>query len=311
MKRSLVLGSEGQDGYYMAEHLEKSGGYEIYKVDFNYGPESISLDITDHLKFMSLLNEISPDEIYNFAGNSDNLEAFNSPMELLESNTKPVVTILDYIIKNKQDCRFLQASSSLIFGDSHEADNMQRIHTPKNPTTPYGCSKLYAYNLINTYRKHYGIFACNAILYNHESIRRRPHFLIPKIVIGAIECKKGTQKNLILGDLLAERDWLHAKDVVSVCHKILCQPCFPNDWIVSSGIEHSVRYVADYVFESFGMDYKDYVVSSPEFINKKQENNYAGDSSLTRRYLNWRTQYEFTDILDEIINFYKNKYEIS
>jgi len=302
MKTALVTGAYGQDGYYMVEYLR--GKEEEY--GHVYAPKKENCDITSPF-FATLLKDLRPDEVYNFGGNSDNLKAFDYPIELLEANVKPVITILQYL-KDNPKAKFFQASSSLIFGESVSLNDRgipyQGLNTPMNPTTPYGASKLYAYNLIQTYKKHYNVFAVNGILYNHESIRRKDHFVLPKIVKGAIECKMRNRGKLQLGDLNVKRDWIHAKDVVRGAYLSLQTPG-PNDWIFCSGKFTSLQYVVEYVFNKMGLYWDKCIEINPDFINKKQENNYLGDPSRTEWGLGWKSNYTIEDILNELIDHYE------
>lgn len=309
-RKAIVTGAAGQDGFYMCKFLYEKG-YEVYAIDKKYETNQYVklfsiLDVTDNTTLYLALDEIEPDEIYNFAGISDNLEAFEKPYDLLDANVKPVITILSYL-KWHPTCKFFQASSSLIFGDScEETDGFQHVSTAKEPTTPYGCSKLYAYNMINTYRKHYGVFAVNGILYNHESPRRREYFLIPKIVKGAVECSKDKTKKLKIGDKNATRDWSHASDIVEVAYKSL-QYKEAKDWIMCSNRMSTVEYILYYVFDKLGMDYRDHVEIDPTLINNKQENNHPGNSTYTKLHLNWEPKVSLENLLNEMIEHYKNK----
>jgi len=308
MKRAVITGAGGQDGYYMYKLL-KARGYEILPIFHNalklknWVPNWRECDIANEQEFKPILDNFKPDEIYNFGANSNNLEAFNTPMELLDSNVRPVVTILDYLKYHKKT-KFFQASSSLIFGANRNDGNMQYETTVKSPTTPYGASKLYAYNLIQTYKKHYGVFAVNGILFNHESPRRKEYFVIPKIIKRAIEIKNGTAEFLELGDLDIKRDWIHAEDVVKGAYLSL-QFKEPRDWVVASGKSNSLRYVVDYVFNRLGLDYEKYVKTNPKFINKKQENNFTGGPYKAKKFLKWAPTHSLEEILDEIIEHYE------
>lgn len=311
-KRAVVTGSVGQTGFYMKEYLLEKD-YEILSIDKNvcdnhvYYENNMSVlcDISKNDQFIRLLEYFKPDEIYNFGGNSNNLEAFDDPFDLLESNTKPVITILNYI-KDHKSCKFFQASSSLIFGDSfqeYSGIEYQFTSTEKKPMTPYGCSKLYAYNMIETYRKHYGIFAVNGILYNHESIRRNPKFIIPKIVKTAIEIKKGITDKLVIGNLSSARPWLHAKDVVDAAYQSL-QYSNARDYIICADKMHDIRMIVNYVFNHLELDYKDYVKTNDTFNSSVQENNYLGFNKETKIRLGWKINYTIKDILNELIKHY-------
>lgn len=309
--KALVTGAGGQDGFYIRELLEQKG-YDVYPVYHHHSQinntkkKYIVSDISNEHLFNQILYDIMPDEIYNFGGNSDNLNAFNKPLELLDTNVRPVVSILNFL-KNNKNSKFFQASSSLIFGEHvNKKTYLQHVDTPKNPTTPYGSSKLYSYNLIETYKKHYGVFAVNGILYNHESIRRKEHFILPKIVKGALSCKYGFADKIVLGNIEIQRDWIHAKDAVNAAYKSL-QYYEPRNWIISSGKFTHLKYVLEYVFNKLGLNYELFVESDQKFINNKQENNFLGDPSETSKLLKWEYFYEIEDILNELLEYYKEE----
>jgi len=305
----LVTGGAGQDGFYMCEYLVQRG-YEVISIDIEYdeklkslGIDHFILNISDVQSLNEFLKTVKPNEIYNFGGNSDNLKAFDKPLDLLYANTIPIITMLDYIKNYNNTCKLFQASSSLIFGEEHELYQFQTLNTLKNPTTPYGCSKLYAYNIINTYRKYYNIFAINGILYNHESIRRKDHFIIPKIVKGAINIKRGIQSTLEIGNIKYERNWIHAKDVVDAAYKALNYNK-AKDWIICGDSLEYVEYVLDYVFKKLNLDYHKYIKTNDKYNNIKQENNYLGDNKETKELLKWNITYSLENILDELIQYY-------
>jgi GDPmannose 4,6-dehydratase len=303
----IITGSNGQDGYYMCEYLLKKG-YDVIGIDKN-GTNDLPItqlveDISNELRLKSILDVYSPDEIYNFGGNSNNLDAFDQAYDLLESNAKPIITILDYLREHK-NCKLFQASSALIFGNDVDDDGMQRENTRKDPTTPYGAAKLYAFNMIQTYKIHYKIFAVNGILYNHESIRRKPNFLLPKVVKAAIDIKKGLTDTLELNDLHATRSWIHAKDVVDAAYKSLQQKD-PFNYIICGNKLITVEYVVYYVFSKLTLDYHKYVTIKKDF-DSKQENNYLGENLFTRIHLNWQPTYCLEKILDELIDYYNNQ----
>jgi GDPmannose 4,6-dehydratase len=296
MKIALVTGASGQDGHYMVEHLQSTNQYQHV-----YGLVRGFCDLTTDF-FDEVLSDYKPDEIYNFAGNSDNARAFDDPYGLLNANTIPVIKILEYLKKSDKNPRFFQASSSLIFGENHEG-GFQRLTTRMNPTTPYGASKLYSYNLIETYKKHYGVFAVNGILFNHESTRRKPHFVLPKIVKGLIEFKK-SGKTFELGNIEAERDWTHAKDIVRGAYLSL-QKDKPDNWIFARGNIRSIKDALEYISDKINVNWTEAIKTNPCFLNKRQENNYPGDIENTKEKLKWISEYSFEHILDELIQQYE------
>jgi len=307
MRKALVTGAAGQDGFYMCKFLLEKG-YEVYAIDIKYEDDlqapnltHIAFNLTDTIRLGAFLKNLKFDEIYNFGGNSDNLAAFDNPLELLYANTVPVVMFLDYLKKNPST-KLFQASSSLVYGNYSDIDLIQRISTSKHPTTPYGSSKLYAENMINTYRKHFNVFAVIGRLYNHESVRRNMHFLLPKIVKGAVDIKNGKIDFLELGDLQAKRTWIHAKDVINVAY-LSMQRNTPDDYIICGDSMHTVEEVVNYVFNKLNIPVSK-VRTNTDLVNIKQENNYLGSNYWTKETLGWEIAYSLENILDELINFY-------
>ena len=196
--------------------------------------------------------------------------------------------------------RIYQASSSEMFGNSIDKDNFQRITTPMKPVSPYGCAKLFAFHICRTYRESYNMHICNGILFNHESQRRGSNFVTNKVVKAAVRIKLGLQKKLELGNMDSYRDWGHSKDYVRAMHTILNHN-ESGDWVVSTGKTHSVREMCDYVFKKLGLDYTKYVVQNKKYLRPNELKYLKGDSDPIRTQLNWKPNYTFEHLMDEMI----------
>ena len=268
-KRALITGISGQDGSYLTEYL-LSLGYEVYgvirrssvaenqdsrlahlseKIKTYYG------DLLDIPSLTRIILEAQPDEIYNLGAMSHVRISHDIPSFTIQTNGLSVLNILELYKQFAPNAKFYQASSSEMFGNSIDKDNYQRLTTPMNPVSPYGCAKLLAYNLVRHYRNAYGLHACNGILFNHESPRRGSNFVTNKVVKGAVEIKKGLRDTLQMGNLDSHRDWGHSKDYVRAMHMIINHH-EPDDFIVATGESRSIRDLCEYVFCKLDMNYK-------------------------------------------------------
>ena len=317
VKKALITGISGQDGSYLAEYLIDLG-YEVFgiirrnstcehqenridhlndKITTFYG------DLLDISSLQKILMEVMPDEIYNLAAQSHVRISYDIPQFTAQTNAVGVLNILECYKNICPNAKFYQASSSEMFGNSIDDDNIQRITTPMKPVSPYGCAKLFAFNITNNYRNSYKLHICNGILFNHESPRRASNFVTNKVVKAAVRIKLGLQDKLELGNMDSYRDWGHSKDYVKAMHLLLTQDT-PNNYIVSTGISKSVRDMCDYVFSKLNMDYKDYVSQNPKFLRPEELKYLRGDSSKIREELNWKPEYTFETLMDEMIEFW-------
>jgi GDPmannose 4,6-dehydratase len=187
-----------------------------------------------------------------------------------------------------------------MFGNSFDEDGFQRETTPMHPTSPYGCAKVYGYNITRNYRHSYNLFASNGILFNHESPRRGSNFVTNKVVKEAVRIKYGLTDKLLLGNLDATRDWGHAKDYVK-CMWLILQQDTPDDFVCSTGISHTVRELCEYVFGKLDLDYKDYVGVDQKYMRPEELTDLKGDSGKARWMLDWKHEYTFETMLDEMI----------
>jgi len=316
VKKALITGINGQDGSYLAEYL-LSMGYEVHGIvrrhsvaeNQNYRLEKNNLnsniythygDLNDYPSLVRAVSEILPDEIYNLGAMSHVRVSFDMPSYTIQTNSMGVLNMLEIYRTLCPTSKFYQASSSEMFGNSVDADGVQRLTTPMNPVSPYGCSKVLGYNLTRHYRHAYNLRACNGILFNHESPRRGSNFVTNKIIKGAVAIKKGIQNKLELGNMDSSRDWGHAKDYVRAMHMILNHDN-PDDFIIATGETHTVRELCDVVFSKLGMNYKDFIVQNPKYMRPEELKYLKGDSTKSREILGWTPEYTFETMIDEMI----------
>jgi len=318
MKKALITGINGQDGSFLSEFLLEKG-YEVHGVirrhsvaenqDVRISDLNLKLyygDLTDEISIYKILKEVMPDEIYNLAAMSHVGISNKMPSFTIKTNSLGVLNLLEFLKDICPNAKFYQASSSEMFGNSIDKDNYQRITTPMRPVSPYGCSKLLSYNLTRYYREAYNLFACNGILFNHESHRRGSNFVTNKIIKSLILIKKGVQKKLYLGNLDASRDWGHAKDYVRAMHMILNHH-EATDWVVSTGETKTIRDFCKYSFSLLGLNYEDYVISSDIYKRPLELDYLRGDSTLIRDKLGWKPLYTFEKMIEEMLDYWMKK----
>lgn len=322
MKKAFITGIGGQDGSYLAEYLLDLG-YEVYGIiRRNSTPEHqqsrldeirtnpnlhISYgDLLDISGIERLLSQIQPDEIYNLAAQSHVRISFEIPQFTIQANALGVVNVLEAMKNNCPNAKFYQASSSEMFGSAVDEDGFQRETTRMNPVSPYGCAKVFGYNIVRNYRNAYNLHLSNGILFNHESPRRGSNFVTNKVVKAAVRISLGLQDKLELGNLDAYRDWGHSKDYIKAMHLILQQPN-PGDWVVATGETRSVRDMCEYVFGKLNLNYKDYIIQNQKFLRPEELKYLKGDSTRMRE-LGWKPEYTFESMMDEMIEFWVNHY---
>ena len=317
-KRAFITGINGQDGSYLSQYLLEMG-YEVHGiVRRNSVPENQDSrladlfdkpnfhtyygDLLDYFSIVSAIEKSKPDEIYNLAAQSHVRISFDVPQFTVKSNAVGVLNVLEAYRNICPEAKFYQASSSEMFGSSVDEDGFQRETTKMNPVSPYGCSKVFGYNIVRNYRNAYKLFACNGILFNHESPRRGSNFVTNKVVKAAVRIKLGLQKTLELGNMDSYRDWGHSKDYIKAMHLILQQDQ-PEDWVVSTGVTKSVRDMCEYVFKKLDLNYKDYIIQNPKYMRPEELKYLRGDSSKIRS-IGWQPEYSFESLMDEMIDFW-------
>jgi GDPmannose 4,6-dehydratase len=321
-KKAIITGINGQDGSYLAELLlEKE--YEVigtlkrnsvaenqtFRLDSVFGKIKLEYaDLTDMASLVRIITKYMPDEIYNLAAQSHVGISFDQPVYTAQATGVGTLNLLEAIRLIKPNIKVYQASSSEMFGNTIDEDGYQRETTQLNPVSPYGCAKVFSYNICRNYRNSYRMFISNGILFNHESPRRGTNFVTNKVVKEAVKIKLGLSNELKLGNLEATRDWGHAKDYVRAMWKII-QLDKPDDFVCATGISHSVRELCDYVFSSLGLDWKEYVTQDERYLRPEELNNLKGDSSKLKITTGWNPTYTFETMLDEMIEYWLNYYK--
>ena len=317
MKKALITGIAGQDGSYLAEHL-LGLGYEVHGIirrnstpenqstRFEKIHEKLHLEYGDLLDISSIskaMQRIQPDEIYNLAAQSHVRISYDIPQFTAQTNAIGVLNMLEAYKQFSPKSKFYQASSSEMFGSSVDDDGYQRETTQMNPVSPYGCAKVFGYNICRNYRNAFKLHIVNGILFNHESPRRGSNFVTNKVVKGAVEIAKGLGTTLELGNMDSYRDWGHSKDYVKAMHMITNHD-IADDFVVSTGETHSVREMTEYVFNKLNLDYKKHVVQNPKFIRPEELKYLRGDCSKLKNTFGWKPEYDFFKLMDEMIEYW-------
>jgi len=311
MSRALITGIGGQDGSFLAELLLERG-YEVVGVVrpgappyANLAPiadrvELVEADLLDQRSLEAAIEASRPREIYNLAAPSFVPASWDRPVETAEFAAVGATSVLEAIRAVDSSARFYQASSSEIFGEPGETP--QTEDTPLAPVTPYGVAKAYAHHIVGSYRRRYGLFACSGILYNHESPRRPLEFVPRKVAHAAAAISLGLERELLLGDLDARRDWGYAGDYVRAMWLMLQQE-EPDDYVVSSGQGHSVRELVQCAFGYVGLDWQEHVRVDPALQRGAAElHRLVGDASKARERLGWEPEVDFTRLVHLLVD---------
>lgn len=318
-KVALITGINGQDGSYLTEFLLEKG-YEVWgTIKRNSVSENQTnrlgetyhkikdnleyVDMTDLSSLLRIIQKCKPNEIYNLAAQSHVRISFDQPIYTANVTGMGSLNLLEAVKLIDPTIKIYQASSSEMFGNNIDEDGYQRETTPMDPVSPYGCSKVFAYNISRNYRNSYGMFISNGILFNHESPRRGSNFVTNKVVKTAVEIKKGLRDDLVLGNMEATRDWGHAKDYVEAMWLILQQD-EPDDYVCSTGISHSVKDLVTYVFNKLHLDINKHVKTNDKYFRPEELKDLKGDSSKLRSKTGWVPNYTFESMLDEMINYW-------
>ena len=317
-KKALIIGITGQDGSYLAEFLIRKG-YEVYGLirrssSFNTGridhlyqdphEKNINLrlihgDLNDASSLNRIVKTIRPDEIYNLGAQSHVKVSFEIPEYTAEITAVGTTRLLEAIRDSGIKTKYYQASSSEMFGNTLEIPQNER--TPFYPRSPYAAAKAYAYWLTVNYREAYDMFACNGILFNHESPRRGETFVTRKITMALARIKLGVQKKLFLGNLEAKRDWGFAGDYVEAMWLML-QQAQPDDYVVATGETHSVKDFLDEAFGYAGLDWQKYVQIDGKYFRPTEVDCLQGDSAKARRELNWQPKVDFRQLVHMMVD---------
>ena len=325
MTKALITGITGQDGSYLAELLLQKG-YEVHglirrastfnteridhlyvdphekdrKLFLHYG------DLSDAGQLTNLIYNVQPDEIYNLAAQSHVRVSFDLPEYTGDITALGTTRFLEAIRKSNIDAKFYQASSSEMFGNSPPPQNE---NTPLCPRSPYAAAKVYSYWMTANYREAYDIFACNGILFNHESPRRGETFVTRKITMALAKIKLGLQDKLYLGNLDAKRDWGYAKDYVEAMWLMLQQD-EPEDYVIATGETHSVKDFLEEAFEYAGLDWQDHVEIDPRYFRPTEVDVLIGDSSKAEKKMGWKPKVRFKELVRLMVDADMKKEEL-
>ncbi len=317
MKKALITGVNGMDGSHLADLLLKKG-YEVYGMERRSSAKNrtntahlegdkhfhfLTADMTDQNSLYRALRDSEPDEVYNLAAQSFVGSSWTIPKQTSDVNGLGVLRLLESIREYEQDTgnkiKFYQASTSEMFGQMVE--NPSKETTPFYPRSPYGVAKLYAYWMVKNYRESYNMFACNGILFNHESERRGIEFVTRKISDGVARIRLGLEEEIALGNLDAERDWGYAPDYVEGMWLMLQQD-EPNDYVLATGEAYSIRDFLEIAFDEAGIDnWEKYVVQDPRFFRPAEVEVLRGDATKAEKILGWKPKTTFEQLVRQMV----------
>lgn len=308
--RALITGITGQDGSYMAELL-LSKGYEVFGLVRRTSVkrferieallddiELVEGDLTDQTSLDHIVQSVQPDEVYNLAAQSFVPVSWNQPVLTGDVTALGVIRILEAIRKHRPQAKFLQASSSEMFGKVLETPQTER--TPFYPRSPYGVAKVFGHYLTVNYRESHGIFACSAIGFNHESPRRGFEFVTRKVTHQVAKIKCGLATKLMMGNLDAERDWGFAGDYVRAMWTML-QQSDPDDYVLATGKTHSIKELLETAFGVVGLDWREYVEIDPKFLRPAEVDLLCGDATKAREDLGWEPEVSFERLIQMMV----------
>ena len=314
-KKALITGISGQDGSYLAELL-LSKGYEVHgivrrsstiarsrleSVHANYKDRQLTLhysDMGDGSSLVRLLGHIRPDEVYNLAAQSHVGISFDIAEYTADVDALGTIRLLEWLRGIGSKTKFYQASSSEMFGKVLETP--QKETTPFYPRSPYACAKAFSHYITVNYRESYNLFACNGILFNHESPRRGENFVTRKITKGVADILSKKTDKVYLGNLDARRDWGYAKDYVEAMWLMLQQDC-PDDYVIATGVAHSVKEFAEEAFKVVGLDWGKYVAVDEKYFRPTEVDSLIGDASKAKRILGWAPTTSFKELVEMMV----------
>jgi GDPmannose 4,6-dehydratase len=310
-KRALITGITGQDGSYLADLLLEKG-YEVHGMVRRSSTETFQRlehirddlvlhtgDLLDQRSLTDVLRETQPEEIYNLAAMSFVAASWTQPVLTAEFTGTGVTRMLEAMREAAPEARFYQASSSEMFGKVLEVP--QTESTPFYPRSPYGVAKAYGHFITVNYRESYDLFACSGILFNHESPRRGLEFVTRKVTHAVAAIKLGLTDHLPLGNMDAERDWGYAKDYVEAMWLMLQQD-EPDDYVIATGVSHSVKYLVDIAFAHVGLDPAEYVRQDPRFMRPAEVDHLIGSYEKAERQLGWKPETSFEELISLMVD---------
>jgi len=310
-RRAIITGITGQDGSYLAELLLEQG-YEVIGVTRRLSASNywriehlldrirlVPADLLDQLSLIRVIADVRPHEFYNLAAMSFVPASWDQPFLTGEFNSQGVTRVLEAIRHVDPSIRLYQASSSEMYGKVREVPQTEL--TPFYPRSPYGVSKVFGHYITVNYRESYGLFACSGILFNHESPRRGLEFVTRKVTHGVARIALGLADSLALGNLEAHRDWGFAGDYVRAMWQMLQQDA-PDDYVVATGVSHSVQDLVETAFGHVGLDWRRYVKTDPKFLRPAEVDHLIGDASKARRVLGWTPSVDFGGLIRMMVD---------
>lgn len=315
MKRALITGITGQDGSYLSELLLEKG-YEVHGIVRRVALEHPqarmwrirhlldrihihSASMESYASIFNIVSDIKPDECYHLAAQSYVSYSFEDEFSTINTNLNGTHYVLSSLKRQAPDCRFYFAASSEMFGKVKETP--QNEDTPFHPRSPYGISKLAGFELTRNYREGYGMFALSGILFNHESPRRGAEFVTRKISSGAAKVKLGLENEIRLGNMEAKRDWGHARDYVRAMWLMLQQDA-PEDYVIATGISHTVEEFIEQAFKYVGLDYREYLAIDKRLYRPSEVKILQGDASKAQKHIQWYPTVSFDDMVKEMVD---------
>ena len=304
---AIITGITGQDGWHLSQLLLEKG-YKVVGTTRDLlgadgrthpGVDLMQWDMKDEPAFAALLQTVRPTEIYNLAAYAAGATMYDEPVGIGDINGLAVARILEAICSANSSIRLCQASSSEVFGEPLESPQCEA--TAFRPRSPYGAAKLYAHEMVGIYRRRHGLFACSAILFNHESVRRGPAFVTGKVAEAAARIKAGLAHELVLGNLDARRDWGFSGDYVRGMWLMLQAP-IADDYVLATGQSHSVRDLCDLAFKRVGLDYRNHVREGDDAFRPTEVVPLIGDASKARERLHWSPEIDFPSMVNMMVD---------